>query len=144
MENPYQAPKSDIDNGEKPKRSVFWKIYFFIITILSFIGMASFLLSSGAGMIDYAEFALLIIATAGLYGFVFCKKVLTSGFWIPFLVFYLIAGILYEPLSSVNMREGMSDSVYYISVAIGYIFSLPGYYALYRYGNKYEQPWANT
>lgn len=144
MDNPYQAPKSDIDNGELQTRSVFWKIYFFIITILSFIGMVSFLLSSGAGIIDYAEFVLLIIATAGLYGFVFTKKVLSPGFWVPFLVFYLIAGIAYEPLSSVNMREGMSDNVYYISVAIGYIFSLPGYYALYKYGQKSEQPWTNT
>jgi hypothetical protein len=144
LENPYQAPKSDIDNGEVKTRSVFWKIYFFIITILSFLGMMSFLLSNGAGLIDYAEFVLLIIASAGLYGFAFCKKILTPGFWIPFLVFYLISGIFYEPLSSVNMRQGMTDSAYYISVAIGYILSLPGYYGLYKYGKKNEQPWVNT
>jgi hypothetical protein len=34
--------------------------------------------------------------------------------------------------------------MYYISVGIGFIISLPGYYALYRYGKKNEQPWANT
>jgi hypothetical protein len=144
MDNPYQAPKSDIDKGEINNRSVFWKIYFFIITILSFSGMTTFLLSSGAGIVDYAQLVLLIIATAGLYGFVFCKQVLRPGFWVPFLIFYLIAGIIYEPLSSVNMRQGMTDSMYYISVGIGFIISLPGYYALYRYGKKNEQPWANT
>jgi hypothetical protein len=143
MENPYQAPESDIDKGEIQKRSVFWKIYFFIITILSFSGMATFLLSSGAGIVDYAQLVLLIIATAGLYGFVFCKRVLTPGFWIPFLIFYIFAGIIYEPLSSVNMRQGMSDSMYYISFGIGFVISLPGYYALYRYGKKHEQPWIN-
>ena len=144
MFNPYQAPRSDIDNGEIKQRSVLWKIYFFLITILSFVGMGSFILSSGAGIVDYAELILLIIATAGLYGFAFRKKVLAPGFWIPFLILYFVAGVIYEPLSSVNMREGMTDSVYYISVAIGYIFSLPGYYALYRYGKKSEQPWVNT
>jgi hypothetical protein len=66
----------------------------------------------------------------------FCKKALSPGFWNPFLIFYLIAGIACEYLSSVNMREGMPESVYYISVVIGYIFSLPGYYALYKYGKK--------
>lgn len=144
MENPYQIPKSDIDNGEIQSRSVFWKIYFFIITILSFIGMASYLLSSGAGIVDYAELVLLIIASTGLYGFAFSKKILTPGFWIPFLIFYLITGIFYETLSSVNMRQGMSDSTYYLSVAIGYVLSLPGYYALYKYGQKSEQPWLST
>jgi hypothetical protein len=143
MENPYQPPKSDIDNGEIQKRSIFWKVYFFIITILSFIGMLSFLLSSGSGIVDYAQLILLIIATAGLYGFAFDKKILSPSFWIPFLVFYFIAGIAYEPLSSVNMRHGLSDSEYYFSIAIGYILSFPSYYALYRYGNKHERPWIN-
>jgi hypothetical protein len=141
MENPYQTPSSNIDQGEIHKRSVFWKIYFFIITILSFSGMTSFLLSSDAGVVDYVELVLLIIATAGLYGFVFNKKVFKPGFWIPFLIFYLISGIIYEPLSSVDMRQGMTDSMYYISFGIGFVISLPGYYALYKYGKKHEQPW---
>jgi hypothetical protein len=50
--------------------------------------MTTFLLSSGAGIVDYAQLVLLIIATAGIYGFVFYKKVLRPGFWVPFLIFY--------------------------------------------------------
>ncbi len=141
MENPYESPKSDIDIGEKVNRSIWWKIYFFTITILSFAGMSSLLISDNAGIVDFAEFVLLLIATAGLFGYVFLKRILTARFWIPFLIFYIIAGLAYEPLSSVDMRAGMSDVAYYISMAIGYLLSLPGYYALYMYGKKNEPPW---
>lgn len=141
MDNPYETPKSDIDTGEIGNRSIWWKIYFFAITILSFTGMYSLLNSAGAGIVDYAELLLLVIATAGLFGFVFSKRILTASFWIPFLVFYIITGLVYEPLSSVDMRAGMSDIAFHISTAIGYLLSLPGYYALYKYGKKNEPPW---
>ncbi len=144
MENPYVAPKSDLDIGESFKRSIGWKIYFFIITILSFLGMISFLVADDAGIIDYIEFLLLIIATAGFYGFVFLKRILFPKFWIPFLIFYVIASVAYEPLSSVDMRQGMSDAMYSISTAIAYLFSLPAYYALYKYGKETEHPWKNA
>jgi len=144
MENPYEAPQSRVDTGGATKRSTWWKVYFFIISVLSFMGMGTFLLSEGAGIIDYIELLLLITATAGLYGFAFSKKVLFPKFWIPFLIFYLIAGVVYEPLSKVDMRGGMPDSEFYIGLIIGYIMSIPAYYGLYQYGNKNGLPWRNV
>lgn len=78
MENPYEAPQSRVDTGGATKRSTWWKVYFFIISVLSFMGMGTFLLSEGAGIIDYIELLLLITATAGLYGFAFSKKSIIS------------------------------------------------------------------
>ena len=144
MENPYEAPKSNVDISSKIKRSIWWKIYFFIITLLSFVGMTSFLLSESVGIVDYIEALLLLIATVGLFGYAFSKKVLFPKFWVPFLVFYLVAGLIYEPLSSVDMRQGVSDSEYYIGLLIGYIISLPAYYGLYKYGNENELAWQNV
>lgn len=103
--------------------------------------MFALLFSDNAGLVDYAEFVSLLIATAGLFGYVFLKRILSARFWTPFLIFYIIAGLVYEPLSSVDMRAGMSDVTYYISLAIGYLLSLPGYYALYMYGKGDEPPW---
>jgi len=145
MENLYSPPKSDINNpNEKEKRSIWWKIYFFIITILSFVGMISFLMADGAGIVDVLETIILCIATIGFFGFVFNRRFFRPGFWLPFLVFYLISGFIYEPLSNVDMRQGMSDLEYYISYAIGLVISLPAYWALYRYSKPGSQPWINT
>lgn len=146
MENPYSSPESDLGSGSPTttKRSIWWKIYFFVISILSFLGMTTFLLSDGAGIIDYLELLLLIVATAGLFGFVFSKKVLFAKFWLPFLIIYFVTGLFYESLSGVDMRQGMSGSAYYISMAIGYLVSIPGYYGLFMYSKAETHPWQNA
>lgn len=144
MANPYEPPKADIGSGITVKRSVWWKVYFFIITILSFLGGIAFLMEEGAGIVEYAQLALLVIATAGLFGFAFEKRILFPKFWIPFLVFNIVMGLAYEAMSSVDLRAGMTDMEFYIGMAIGYLISLPGYYALYKYGKENESPWAKA
>ncbi|MCM8857900.1 MAG: hypothetical protein LC541_20020 [Candidatus Thiodiazotropha sp.] len=146
MENPYSSPESDLgaEASDITKRSIWWKIYFFVITTLSFLGMATFLVSNDVGFIDYLELMLLIVATAGLFGFVFSRKVLFPKFWLPFLVVYFVAGLFYESLSSVDMRQGMSDGEFYISIAIGYLMSIPAYYGIYMFGKADRHPWKNA
>jgi len=145
MESPYSAPESDVEAGMSlvSKRSIWWKIYFVFITILSFLGMASYLTAENSGLVDYLMFLIAIISTAGLFGFVFSKKVLFPKFWIPLLLISLVFGLFYEALSSVDMRQGMTDDMFYISMAIGYILSLPAYYGIYQYGNANKHPWVN-
>ncbi len=145
MENPYAPPKSEIEGADVPfKRSIWWKIYFWIITVLSFLGMTSLLSMEGSGIVDYVQFILLAFASAGLFGFVYLKKIFIPGFWIPFLAFYLIYGFAYESLSDIDMRQGMTDAEYLVGMAIGYIISLPAYYGLFKYGNKKGQPWSQA
>jgi len=141
--NPYETPKSEVQSKNFQKRSIWWKIFFFIITLLSFTGMATFLVAEGVGIVDYVEFLLLIIATTGFFGFVFNKKILFPKFWFGFLIFYLISGFFYDSLSGVDMRDGMSDNMYYISLAVGYIISIPGYCALFLYSRESHQIWNN-
>jgi len=145
MENIYSSPKSDLNNpNEKLKRSIWWKIYFFVITVLSIAGMSTYLVADGAGFVDFVETILVCIGTAGLFGFVFNQKVIRPGFWLPFLIFYIISGFIYEPLSNVDMRQGLSDVEYYVLYGIGLVLSLPAYWALYLYGKSDNQPWKTT
>lgn len=145
MDNIYKSPESNLDNGGGVfKRSVWWKVYFYIITLLSLIGMISYLVSDGAGFIDYIEAMILLGSTTGLFGFVFNKKILFPGFWLPMLIVELLSGFAYEFLSNVDMRQGMPDFEYYIAYAVGIVFSLPGYWALYSYGKAKNQPWASV
>ncbi len=146
MESPYNPPESNlgIDGSLITKRSMWWKIYFVFITILTFFGMTSLLTTEGSGIVDYLMFILAIISTAGFFGFVFSKRVLSPNFWIPFLLVSFIFGLFYEALSGVDMRQGMTDNMYYISMAVGYALSLPAYYGIYQYGNAKKHPWVNS
>lgn len=145
MENMYVTPKSDVSNpNERFKRSIWWKIYFFFISVFAFGGMISFLMSEGAGLVDVIEMILLCMATAGFFGFVFNKKVLFPRFWLPFLIIYFVSGFAYEPLSNVDMRQGLSDMEYYISAGFGLLISLPAYWALYSYSRPENEPWKNA
>ncbi len=143
MNNPYDAPKSEVIAAGISPRSAWWKVYFFVITLLSVLGMGSILLSEGVGVIDYIEFLMLLIATAGLYGFVFRKKVFVSGFWWPFLALYILLDLFYDSLTGIDLREGIEDQEYYVSVLIGYALALPSYYGLFRFGDRRLHPWTS-
>lgn len=83
-----------------------------------------------------------VIATAGLFGFVFGKRIFAVKFWIPFLIIYLISDIAYDQLTKVNMHGDLTNAQYYISTVIGYLLALPGYFGLYKYGRKSTYPWS--
>lgn len=139
--NPYETPKSDVKIEEKEVRSLWWKIYFVFITLTSIIGMIEIVSEPGAGFVDYIEFLLFICATVGFFGYVFMKQILFPKFWLIYLFVYLFSGIIYESVTKVDMRGGMTDEMYYISMAIGYLITLPVYYALFMYGRKTNAIW---
>lgn len=141
MENPYRTPKSDVDKDHKPHRSLWWKAYFFIIVPLSFWSIFDLLNAEGAGLIEIIEFIFMTIATFGLFGFVFSKKIFRPGFWIPFLVAYVLTDLSYGSLSSVDLQQGLSDKEYMTSIIIGFLLCFPEYYALYRLGDKNSPIW---
>lgn len=142
--NPYETPESDLQAEVKFKRSIWWKIYFVIITILSFVGMFSYLSSENSGIAEYLQLVLLIVATVGMFGFVFMKKILFPKFWMNFFFVHILFGILYLFVTNVDLKQGLSNNEYYISMAIGFIFSIPAYYALFSYGRPQNRIWLNA
>lgn len=142
--NPYQAPESDLGNKGEFKRSIWWKIYFFFITILSALGMVSLFAVPGAGITEYINLAIWLIATAGLFGFVFVKPIHKPEFWLQILIVSLVFSVAYYFITDINLRAGMSETEFYISSAIGWLFSLPSYYALYAYSKSSNPAWKNA
>jgi len=142
--NPYQAPESDLRIEEKFKRSLWWKIYFFFITLFSGLGFVPILASPEAGISEYLLLLLWVIATVGLFGFVFLKPVYKPAFWLQILEVYILFTVTYYFTTQVDMRMGMSESAYYISNAIGWLISVPGYYALYSYSKPTNPAWKNA
>lgn len=143
MENPYKPPTTELKETEEPrtKKGWGWQIYFYSITILSLFGMFEFLNSEGAGIVEYVQLIMLLVATAGFFGFIYYKQILNQRFWHPFLIVYFLMGLFYEAMTNIDMRAGMTDTEYYISTAIGYLLVMPAYYALFAYGKSSNKLW---
>ena len=139
--NPYKTPSSDVADDETYKRSIWWKIYFFFITIISAFGMMSFLMNPEAGVSEYISLILWLVATAGLFGFAFLRPIYKPIFWLQVLIAYLIFSIAYYFITDLDLRMGMSNSEFYISAAVGWLLSIPAYYGLFAYSKPTDPAW---
>lgn len=142
--NPYQTPESDVGVESNFQRSIWWKIYFFFITILSAFGMVSFLIDPSAGVAEYINLVLWLIATTGLFGFVFLKPIYKPKFWLQVLIAYIVFNFAYYFITDVDFRMGMSDTEFYISVAVGWLLSLPAFYGLYAFSKSTDPVWKHA
>ncbi len=140
-DNPYQSPRSDVAIDEQVKRSLWWKIYFFFITVISAFGMLTFLIEPDVGVSEYVLLIVWLIATVGFFGFVFLKPIYKPSFWFQVLVVYVAYSIVYYFVTDVDLRAGMSDAEFYISTAVGWLLSLPAFYALYAYSKLADPAW---
>lgn len=139
--DPYKPPDSDVRVDARGARSIGWKIYFFLITILSafsFLGVFTF---EGVGVAEYVSVVLWVPATAALFGFAFVRPVANPGFWRYFLVVYLVCTFAYYFVTNIDFSAGMTATEYMISNAIGWALALPGYIALYLYSRPGDIAW---
>jgi len=143
-ENPYSPPESELGMSTELRRSVWWKIYFFIITIFSFLGIFTYVAAENSGFPEYLLLLSTVVWTVGLFGFCFLRKILFPKFWLVFLVVSFSYGILYLFISKVDLRMGLSDSAYYVSLAIGFLISFPAYFALFSYGRSNNPIWSRA
>lgn len=142
--NPYQTPKSDVVTEGKFKRSVWWKLYFFFITILSAFGMASFLIDPKAGAIEFISLIIWVTATIGLFGFVFLKPIYKPKFWLQVLIAYFIFSIAYYFITDIDLRMGMSNAEFYFNSAVSWLLSLPAFYGLYAFSKSTNPAWKHA
>ena len=126
-------------------RSIWWKIYFFIILALQ---LHSFVISSQdllAGedlirnILDFVVYPWILVA---IFGYSFNKKLLISKVWEVLFPVAIITDIIqiYLFFAERNSYEGI------LIVLIGYAILSPlivfQYIALYRYGFSKTEPWA--
>ena len=64
----------------KIERSIFWKIYFFIITGLILLGILGWVGDEKFGIAEIVAILTASIGTIGLYGFVFSKRIFKQSF----------------------------------------------------------------
>lgn len=122
------------------------KIYFWVYLILSIVGIFDLLQYTPLGLVDIIGLLLSVVLLLAIYAYVFKKSFLQSGhwkilFWIAIFFFVeemlelfvlpkdFVSNLIPFPKSNVvplNTDERL----------FGWLFSLPGVYAIYKLGTK--------
>jgi len=132
----------------KIERSIFWKIYFFIITGLILLGFLSWIGDEKFGIAEIVTILTSSIGTIGLYGFVFSKRIFKQSFWLYFLAVYLISDVAYFFITEIEIVSEIPEIspaenkiVGMLTIIIGFILSMPSYVGLLLYGLPSNKLW---
>ena len=127
----------------KVERSIFWKIYFFI-----FVGLTSleFISESIETTIwDIVNIPIMIMATIGLYGYVFSKNFYKQYFWLCFFVFLIIWDAMYFIVVGIppdpELTEMENKYIDLFAIILTYILMTPAYIGLLFYGLPSNKLW---
>ncbi len=142
MENSTSQSNSVLLVKDKAlNRSVWWKIYFWVITFLSVNSLLGLYLVNGFGITEMISSILYVPAAVGFFGYVYSKKILNNKFWLYFLVIYFIWDIAYYFLNEVHLCMCMSRDEYLISYVKNWVFSIPEYFGLFLYSRSSYPLW---
>ncbi len=125
-------------------RSIWWKVYFFFITLISILGLASYFSDPQHGWPEYISLIVWVVSTAGLFGYVFLKPTLTPKFWLSIFSINIVLALGYSFITKIDLQAGLTVTEFYISTAIGFALSLPAYYSLYALSKPTNSIWQNV
>ena len=82
-DNPYQPPESNLlsKDGRELKRSIWWKVYFFVFTSIYVLSLYMLSMEPRAGIAEIIDSVNAIVSTVGLFGFVFLKPIYKPDIW---------------------------------------------------------------
>ena len=145
--NPYAPPTADLGGSDVSLHRRFaWKIYLLLMIVL----MALLFAFEGAQWIqtaDVIDLAVFAIATVGLFGFAYRRRIGSRTFWsmwLPVEVVWDFAVLLaIEPAGfAYRFPDGERTAVFSVETAVGVLLVLPLYIALYRYAFRSPELWA--
>jgi len=91
-----------MDKEIRIERSIFWKIYFWLIVCVSIWGLSFTLSHENSGLIEIIDIPMGLIASIGLFGYVFSKRIYKQSFWICFFGVYLAYSLVSPFLSEIE------------------------------------------
>ncbi|MCZ6854379.1 MAG: hypothetical protein O7G86_10715 [Gammaproteobacteria bacterium] len=132
-----------VDEAPTLERSVMWKIYFVIIILITLVGFATQYSMLNAGIAEIVSALLAVPAMVGLFGYAFSKKILNGKIWLVVLVVYLVWSGLYPFVTNLDLTAGgmLTDTMFWISQAVGWVIAFPSFLALYLYGRSSYPLW---
>ena len=109
---------------------MFWKVYFWVIIVLSIIGYAMEGLGGTWGAVD------LIVSSGGLVGlfaYAYKKRLFVAKAWKAYLPLLILWDLAY----SLGIKPETSGKEADMNTLAGFIFVIPIYFALYLYAFKF-------
>jgi hypothetical protein len=136
------------ENEIKIERSILWKMYFVLLVCLSALGAGLTYSEENFGIIEIIDISMTLIATIGLFGYVFSKRIHKQSFWFSFFWVYLVFSFVSPFLSEIEFLSDdpeLSDTENKIGNIFGVVFaitfSLPAYIGLLFYGLPSNKLW---
>ena len=117
-----------------------WKIYFFI-TALQTIGVPiGTILMSDITIVDLVNCAFVIAGVVGLFGFVYRRPILMQEFWKGFAPLFVLWDIAFIVLWLPSQESYAHSESYELQILL-FVFLLPQYIGLFRYGYNDAELW---
>ncbi|TIH06233.1 hypothetical protein [Pseudomonas leptonychotis] len=140
-ENPYAPPQSELVGTDNLNRNIAWKVYFYFMLALTFVGVVGLLTVEDAGAAEFISLILAIPSLTGFFGYVFSKKILTRKLWVINFYVQITWLVLYYFVTTADLSAGMDQQLYVVSTAVMWALSIPYYIALFLYANKKYPIW---
>lgn len=123
------------------KRSIWWKIYFYIFLVFNLVIFGAFFTLDGVYdgfykseiIYEIFEIVLYIVSFVGLFGFIFMKKIFYKDFWIFIFVLSIV-----DSVGSILVDPSIKN-IWWV-----YIIYIPLYLALYKYAFKMNKLWSEN
>jgi len=138
------------ENEIKIERSILWKMYFVLLVCLFVLGVGLTFSEENFGIIEIIDIPMSLIATIGLFGYVFSKRIHKQSFWFSFFWVYLVFSFVNPFLSEIEFladdpelsdAENKFVNIFTIVTMIPLI--LPAYIGLLLYALPSNKLWKN-
>ena len=149
MDNPYQAPQSNVDNGiVEVKSKKGWKIYFWFILLISIVSVSSVVIDNDLEFTfveKIISFCVYPIVSMGIFGLAYSKRFFAPIFWKLWMLVSLVADAYSLPEIFKMDMEFAFDWELYIYYGVITALLLPitiiPYIGLYFYAFKSPEIW---
>ena len=143
------------ENEIKIKRSIFWKIYYWLIVCVSVWGLNYTLSHENSWLIEIIDIPMTLIATIGLFGYVFSKRIYKQSFWICFFWIFLayslvspfLSEIEFSPPDDPELSAAENKFINTFSMIFSFVLIiplfLPSYIGLLLYALPSNKLWKN-
>ncbi len=118
---------------------VFWKIYFWVLAALLFVGEGT-MFADGLTVPELGAIVLEVAVVVGFFGFAYRKKVVTPSFWRLAILLYLVVSVLLA-LQAVYMDQ-LDPKLVVAGTLMGIVLELPMIIALFLYSSRKHPVWS--
>ncbi len=137
-----------ISDSSPKQRSIFWKIYFWLLVCLIYLGAKVTFSEENFTVIEVIDIIMSVIATIGLYGYVFSMRIYKQSFWFSFFWVYLVFSFVYPFLSEIEflpndpeLSPAENKFMYFLFFGVCIPFTFPAYIGLLFYGLPSNKLW---